>query len=135
MRTRGIAFLLYAFLYAPIFVVVIYSFNAARFGAGWSGFTTKWYSTLFQNSQALSAAKNTLLLAVCSTAISTVLGTMLGYALNRLQFFGKNFVARFLYVPIFIPDVVMAISLLLFFSLIRNWLGIFQLGLITMIFA
>ena len=79
------AALLYAFLYAPIVVVIVYSFNAARFGAGWTGFTTKWYGTLLDNSLALSAAKNTLLLGLFSTAVSTVLGTLLGFGLNRCR--------------------------------------------------
>jgi spermidine/putrescine transport system permease protein len=127
--------LLYVFLYAPIFVVIVYSFNTSRFGAGWTGFTTKWYSTLLENDLALSAAKNTLLLAVISTAISTVLGTMLGFGLSRFSFPGKRFFDRVLYVPVFIPDIVLAVALLLFFSLIRSWLGVFELGLTTMALA
>lgn len=135
VRTRLIAIVLYAFLYAPIAIVVLYSFNTARFGATWQGFTTKWYSTLAQNAAALSATKNTLLLALLSTAISTTLGTMLGYALNHCTFPGKKIVNRLLHVPIFIPDIVMAVSLLMFYSLIRAWLGLFNLGLLTMILA
>ncbi|EEF60982.1 ABC transporter permease [Pedosphaera parvula] len=130
-----VAGLLYLFLYAPLAIVIVYSFNAARFGAGWSGFTTQWYATLWENSLALSATKNTLLLAVFSTLISTVLGTMLGYGLNRFRFPGKSLLNWFLYVPVFIPDIIMAISLLLFYSLIRKWLGLFELGLTTMILA
>ncbi len=132
---KAFAALLYVFLYAPIVVVIVYSFNAARFGAGWAGFTTKWYSTLAENSQVLTAAKNTLLLAIISTVISTVLGTMLGCALQRLQFPGKKFISTFLYVPVFIPDIVMAVSILMFYSLVRSWLGLFELGLTTMILA
>lgn len=129
------AALIFAFLYAPILVVMIYSFNAARFGAGWAGFTTKWYGALWQNSVALSAAKNTLLLAILSTTISTVLGTMLGYGLSRFSFPGKTLFSRLLYVPVFIPDIVLAVALLLFYALIRNWLGLFELGLTTMVLA
>jgi spermidine/putrescine transport system permease protein len=126
---------LYLFLYAPLAVVIVYSFNAARFGSGWQGFTTKWYGTLWENSQALSATKNTLLLAVSSTAIATVLGTMLGYGLDRFRFPGKTMFKWFLYVPVFIPDIVMAVAMLLFYSLVRKWLGLFELGLTTMILA
>jgi spermidine/putrescine transport system permease protein len=130
-----LAALLFAFLYAPIVIVVIYSFNAARFGAAWAGFTTKWYGTLWQNSLALSAAKNTLLLAGFSTAISTTLGTMLGYGMSRFRFPGKALFARVLYVPVFIPDIVLATALMLFYALMRNWLGLFELGLTTMVLA
>ena len=129
------ALLLYLFIYAPILVVIVYSFNAARFGAGWAGFTTRWYGALWDNALALSAARNTLWLAVSSTASSTALGTLLGYGLSRFDFPGKKTLARLLYVPVFIPDIIFAVALLLFFSLIRNWLGFFELGLTTMVLA
>jgi len=134
--TLGIcAALLYMFLYAPIIVVVVYSFNAARFGAGWGGFTTKWYAALLDNKPALQAAQNTLLLAGFSTAISTVLGTLLGYGLDRFRFPGRKWFDQVLYAPVFIPDIVLAVSLLLFFSLVRQWLGVFEPGLATMVVA
>jgi spermidine/putrescine transport system permease protein len=129
------AALLYVFLYVPIAIVVVYSFNASRFGAGWTGFTLEWYRTLLGNSMALAAAKNTLLLGVLSTGLSTVLGTLLGYGLERYKFPGKALFSRLLYLPVFIPDIIMAVSLLLFYSLIRGWLGIFELGLGTMVIA
>jgi ABC-type spermidine/putrescine transport system permease subunit II/ABC-type Fe3+ transport system substrate-binding protein len=124
---------LYVFLYAPIAVVVVYSFNEARFGAGWRGFTTKWYGLLLENDQALAAARNTLILAVASTLVSTLLGTFLGYGLTRHRFPGRAAAGGLLYVPVFIPDIVMAVSLLLFYSLLRRWTGLFELGLTTMV--
>ena len=130
-----IAALLYIFLYAPIVVVVVYSFNAARFGAGWTGFTTQWYSELLRNRAALAAAENTLILAIVSSVIATILGTMLGYGLGRFIFPARKLIERLLYVPVFIPDIILAVALLLFFSLLRNWLGIFQLGMTTMVLA
>jgi spermidine/putrescine transport system permease protein len=133
LRYSSIA--LFVFLYAPIVVVVVYSFNAARFGGSWAGFTTKWYATLFNNEVALAAAKNTMLLAFLSTAISTVLGTMLGFGLSRFRFPGQRLFNRLLYVPVFIPDIVMAVSLLLFFAMVRSWSGWFELGLGTMMIA
>ena len=126
---------LYLFLYAPIVIVVIYSFNGARFGAGWKGFTTKWYGALLEDSQALAAAKTTLLLALVSTAISTALGTLLGYGLGRYRFPGREFAARFVYLPVFVPDIVMAVALLLFYSLLRGWFEFLGLGLFTMVLA
>ena len=141
MKKRGsvplwlTATVLYLFLYAPIAVVVVYSFNAARFGAGWKGFTTKWYGALLEDSQALAAAKTTLLLALLSTAISTVLGTLLGYGLARYHFPGRKFATRSIYLPVFVPDIVMAVALLLFYSLLRGWFQFFELGLFTMVLA
>lgn len=129
------SFALYIFLYAPIFVVVIYSFNAGRFGLAWQGWTTSWYGALAQDSQAIAAMRNTLWLALFSTAISTVLGTALGYGLSRFQLRAGRWVDAVLHVPVFIPDVVMAVALLLFYALLRKWIGIFELGLTTMILA
>jgi spermidine/putrescine transport system permease protein len=129
------AALLYAFLYAPIVAVIAFSFNAARHGAGWQGFTFQWYRALFENPQALQAAENTALLAICSTALATLLGTLLGYGMNRYDIPARRFFTQLLYLPVFIPDVVMAVSLLLFYAVMRAWLGWFALGLTTMIFA
>ena len=64
-----------------------------------------------------------------------MLGTLLGYGLNRFDFPGKRFFSRLLYVPVFIPDIIMAVALLLFYSLVRSWLGLFELGLTTMVLA
>ncbi len=127
--------LLYFFLYAPIVVVILYSFNAARFGAGWAGLTARWYAELQHNPVALSAARNTVLLAVFSTSIATVLGTLLGFGLHRYEFPAKSFFSRLLYIPVFVPDIVLAVALLLFYSLVRAWLGLFELGLTSMVLA
>lgn len=131
----GIATLLYVFLYAPIVVVIVYSFNEARYGSGWKGFTTKWYGVLWNNDRALDAALNTLILACLSTLIATVVGTLLGFGLSRYSFRGKSLFTWTLFLPVVIPDIVFAVALLLFFGLLRNHLGIGNLGLSTMIVA
>ena len=94
---------LYLFLYAPIFVVVLYSFNAGRFGLAWQGFTTQWYRVLAEDDQAKAAIKNTLLLAVFSTVIATALGTMLGYGLARFKVRAGRWLDSLLYIPVFYP--------------------------------
>jgi spermidine/putrescine transport system permease protein len=127
--------MLYAFIFAPIVVVIVFSFNANRHGVGWQGFTTQWYRVLLDNKQALGAAENTLLLAGASTAVATALGTMLGYGFSRYRIPGQDFFTRLLYLPVFVPDIVMAVSLLLFYSFVRKWIGLFEPGLQTMIFA
>lgn len=126
---------LFVFLYAPIAVVVAYSFNSARHGGPWQGFTLDWYGKLFDSREKIDAAKNTLILGLTSTAISTVLGTLLGYGLSRYRFPGKKLFSRLMYIPVVIPDIVMAIAMLMFFSMIRDRLGIFELGMTTMIVA
>ena len=82
--------LIYLFLYTPIAAVAVYSFNAAKHGGPWTGFTTAWYLRLLESPDKLSALRNTLVLAVSSTAIATVLGTLLGYGLTRYAFPGRS---------------------------------------------
>lgn len=126
---------LYLFLYAPIAVVIVFSFNASRHGVAWKGFTTHWYREVLSNELALTAAKNTLVLGALSTAIATVLGTLLAYGLSRGAVPGQQWINRLLQVPVFIPDIVLAAAMLLFYSLARQWLGLFELGLGTMVVA
>lgn len=132
---RGVAWALYGFLYVPIVLIAVYSFNASRFGVVWRGFTLQWYEQLFRDSQVWSATLNTLILAIASTAISTVLGTMLGYGLYRYRFPGKGLVNAAMYFPVIIPDIVMAIALLIFYRTVRQATGLFELGMATMILA
>ncbi|MFM1846767.1 MAG: hypothetical protein RL417_241 [Pseudomonadota bacterium] len=129
------AILLYIFMYIPIMVVAVFSFNDSKHGVAWKGFTTKWYGVLFGNEQALSATVNSLILAGSSAAISTVLGTLLGYGLSRYWFPAKKTVSTLMYIPVIIPDILMAVALLMFYGVLRDALGIFELGLSTMIFA
>ena len=130
-----VSLLLYAFLYAPIAVVVVYSFNASRYGGPWRGFTTEWYPAILRNADKLDAAKNTLVLGVVSTLISTLLGTLLGLGLSRFRFAGKKFFSFLMYIPVVIPDIVMAVAMLMFYAMVRDKLGIFQLGMTTMILS
>ena len=131
----GISSIIFGFLYIPILIVIVYSFNATRYGVMWSGFTTEWYLSLLQNELALAATKNTLILAGGSTLISTTLGSMLGCSLARYRVPGQKWFNQLLYLPVYIPDVVIAASLVLFYSLCRQWFGLFPLGLSTMICA
>lgn len=129
------AAVIFVFLYAPIAVVIVYSFNSARHGGPWQGFTIDGYGKLFDSREKIDAAKNTLILGAASTGIATVLGTLLGYGLSRYRFPGKKLFSRLMYIPVVIPDIVMAIAMLMFFSLIRDRLGLFDLGMTTMIVA
>jgi spermidine/putrescine transport system permease protein len=130
-----VSILLYAFLYLPLAIIVTQSFNADRYGTRWSGFTLGWYRAMFSSVEIRSALKMTAILAVSSTAISTLIGSLLGYGLARHRFPGKPFLSQMLLLPIAVPDIVMAVSLLLFYALVRSWFGIFNLGLLTMIIA
>jgi spermidine/putrescine transport system permease protein len=112
--------LVYAFLYAPLVVVVAYSFNDSRLNAEWVGFTLDWYRKLFQNEEMLFAARNSLIIGLVASAVSTVLGTMAGFALYRYR---TRALAVLVLAPIAIPEILMGVSLLLFFVLVGITLG------------
>ena len=126
---------LYAFLYAPIAVVAVQSCNAGKYGPVWRGFTLKWYGDLARNEAALHAIGISLVLAAVSSAASTVLGTLLGIALSRGRFAGRRIAEWTLQSVIVAPDIIMAVGLLLFYALIREWLGGLEPGLATMTLA
>ena len=126
----GYAFLFYFFLYAPIFLLVLFSFNESRFPTNWTGFSLDWYVKLFGNYAMGQALKNSLIVTFTSTAIATVIGTMVAVAMERWGFRAKTAMDGALFLPIIIPDIAMAIMLLVFFVLIGM-----QLGLGTIIIA
>ena len=138
MRRSGwfnsaVAWMVYALLYAPIAVVVVFSFNAARSGLEWQGGTLEWYRRLFEDDQVRSALKVSMIVAVASTAMAAVLGTTLALALEKHFRRGRDLVEGLLAVPVFVPDIVLAAALLLFFGLMRAWVGVFELGLTTIV--
>lgn len=109
---------IFAFLYLPIFILVIYSFNANRVVGVWQGFSFQWYEVLFTDRAIASAFKNSIWVATWSTILSTFLGTMAALVLERYRFRGKMTFDAVLYLPIIIPDIVMALSTLLFFVMV-----------------
>lgn len=121
------AVVLMAFLYLPILILVALSFNRATVLEGgrvvgttvWKGFTFDWYRVMLENRRVLDALQNTLTVGLLSTVISTVIGTMVALALNRYRFPGRRALDSLLYLPIIIPDIVMALSLILFFVLVN----------------
>lgn len=111
----------YAFLYAPLVVVVAYSFNDSRLNAEWVGFTLDWYRKLFHNEEMLTAARNSLVIGLVASAVSTVLGTMAGFALYRYR---TRILPVLVLAPIAIPEILMGVSLLIFFVLVGITLGL-----------
>ena len=105
----------YAFLFAPVVVLIAFSFNSARRGLAWRGFTLDWYPTLFSNDELLDALWVTLQVAVIAVVVSTVLGSLLGLGLARLRFRGRAATETLLLIPMVTPEIVMGLSLLLFF--------------------
>jgi spermidine/putrescine transport system permease protein len=108
--------LIYAFLFAPIVVLIVFSFNQSRRNFVWLGFTTDWYGKLASNQQILDALWITIQVAIVAVIGSTILGSLLGLGLARLRFRGSGAVQTLLLLPMITPEVVMGISLLVFFS-------------------
>jgi spermidine/putrescine transport system permease protein len=112
-----------AFLYAPVLVLVVYSFNASRFSALWQGFTLDWYARLFQSDETAAALRNTLVVSVTATLASTLLGTLLAVGLHLRSFRGRAWVDLLLYLPVIAPDIIMGVSLLAFYVALHLPLG------------
>ncbi|WP_290745270.1 ABC transporter permease [Haliea sp.] len=106
----------FAFLYLPMIILVIYSFNESRLVTVWTGFSTKWYGELLSNQAFLDAAWVTLKVAVFSSTLATVLGTLAAYALVRgARFPGRTLFSGMIYAPLVMPEVITGLSLLLLF--------------------
>ena len=112
----GTAWLVYAFFYAPIVLLVVFSFSDDRNVGRWGGFTLSWYEQFIDHSQLQNSLWVSIRVALLSTVISVVLGTLAALALERFRFRGQRVFDALLYLPIIIPDVTMAVMMLLFFS-------------------
>ena len=119
--------LTFLFLYLPIAVVIIFSFNTSKMNILWEGFTFQWYGSFFQNRSLMDALVNTLIIAVASTAISTVIGTIGAVGMGKYRYFGKDIIDYLLYIPVVIPEVVLGIALLCVFSICQIPLGLFSI--------
>ena len=110
--------LVYLFLFLPIFVVVTNSFNAttSKPYLSWKGFTLDWYIKLWSNSSLLESFANTMIIALASTVLSTIIDTLGAVGIYRYKFRGKGVINGFLYIPVVIPEIVIGIALLTIFS-------------------
>ncbi len=128
-------FVVYAFLYIPIIILVINSFNADRYGLTWKGFSWNWYERLFNNDTLIQAATNSVTIAFFAATFATLIGTLTAIALYRYRFRGKQFVGGMLFVVMMSPDIVMAVSLLALFMLVGVALGFWSLLLAHITFC
>lgn len=114
----------FAFLYVPILSMMVYSFNGSRLATVWGGFSTKWYSTLFGNAQVGKALWLSLEIALLSSTLATILGTMAGIALARFtKFRGRTLFSGLVTAPLIMPEVITGISSLIFFILMAQYVG------------
>lgn len=130
-----IILLVFAFLYLPILVLIVFSFNDSKLNILFEGFSLKWYRILFSNRALLEAFKNTFLVAITSTLVSVVIGTISAIGLHKFDFKFKGIINSLLYIPIVLPDIVTGISLLAIYTLMKLSLGMFTLILSHIAFS
>jgi spermidine/putrescine transport system permease protein len=109
------AILVFVFLYAPIALLVVFSFNDNNNVGIWTEPSLRWYGEMFSDRAVMNALRNSLIVALVATVVSTVIGTMLAISLERYRYRGRGFLDGLAYLPIIIPDVTMAVMLLIFF--------------------
>jgi len=129
----GHLWVVYAFLYIPILVLMGLSFNAAGMPTAWGGFSVKWYGVLAENQAVQRAALNTLIVAVASTFLATLIGTLLAFGVERRRR-RNNVMEALLFAPMIIPDIVLAIALLSFFTALQFTLGLHSIIMSHVVF-
>jgi spermidine/putrescine transport system permease protein len=125
----GVSLAVYALLYVPLAIVVVFSFNDSKLNAEWVGFTLSWYRTLFNDQEMLRATANSLLIAVISSVAATVLGTMAGIAMHRYR---PKLLPFMVLTPVAMPEILLGVSLLIFFISV---FGQESLSLLTVVLA
>ncbi len=127
---KAYLWLIFIFLYAPILVLVLFSFNTSKSRASWEGFSLKWYIELFQDRAIMTALGNTVLIAVVSALAAAVVGTIAAIGIYNLKGWRKNFIINVTYLPILNPDIVTGISMMILFIALS-----FPRGLASLIIA
>jgi len=123
------------FMYAPIAVLIIFSFNSSRSRGTWEGFTLDWYIRLFNDQHTQLALRNTILIALFSTFFATIIGTLAAIGIDKLKKRSRTAIMLVSRVPVMMPDVITGISLMMLFLFVFRMLGIGSLGFGTMLLA
>ena len=126
--------LILMFLYVPIFVLIVFSFNSTKSRSVFTGFTFDWYIKLFQNELILKSLLNTIIIAVCASLISTVLGTLAAIGIARMGKFSKAAVINVTNIPIINPEIVTGVSLMLLFVFFKARMNL-EFGFVTLLIA
>lgn len=128
--------IIFTFLYAPIAVLILYSFNESKSRGVFTGFTLDWYRRLFSNEIILRSLATTLIIAVVSTFVATIIGTLAALGINSMKRGWRTLVMNITYLPIINPEIVTGVSLMLLFVFIKNTLGLpLESGYLTLILA
>jgi spermidine/putrescine transport system permease protein len=119
-------FAVFVFLYVPIALLIVYSFNTSRLNVQWEGFTTDWYRSLWDDAVLIGSLKNSLIIAGVTTAISVVLGTLGAWLLHKYRFPLRRVLNTLVFIPMVIPEIIMGISLLILFTMVTAWMEQWQ---------
>ena len=125
----------YAYLYIPIIILIVNSFNADRYGLSWKGFSWNWYERLANNDTLIQAAIHSVVIAFFAASLATIIGGLTAIALYRYRFRGKQAVSGMLFIVMMSPDIVMAVSLLALFMIVGISLGFWSLLLAHVTFC
>jgi len=126
--------LIFLFLYAPIAVLIVFSFNSSKLRGSWGGFTLDWYVSLFHNEAIISAIYTTLTIALISAVVATIVGTVAALGISAMRTRTRNVVMNVTYLPVLNPDIVTGVSLLILFNFIGGLTGM-QQGYGTLLLA
>ncbi len=122
------------FLYIPIFVLIVFSFNESKSRANFTGFSLKWYSKLLHNEAILTSLLNTVIIALAAALLATVLGTAAAIGINNMKKVSKTVVMNITYIPVVNPEIIMGVSLMLLFKGMQGIIN-FQFGFVTLILS
>ncbi len=139
MKTKSISRLymglIFLFLYAPLVVLITFSFNESKSRSVWTGFSLKWYAKLFADKEILRALLNTVVVAVVASILATIIGTLACFGILKMKKWSKKLVMSVNNLPIVNPEIVTGVSLMLLFVFAYNTWGIFKPGIVTLILA
>ncbi|NLL70752.1 MAG: ABC transporter permease [Epulopiscium sp.] len=127
--------LIFLFLYAPIVILIVFSFNDSKSRAKWNGFTLRWYKEMIQDPQIRSALYYTLAIAIIAALIATIIGTFAAIGIHNMKRWKRNIIMNLTYLPVLNPDIVTGISLMILFIFISSRFSILSPGFGTMLLA
>lgn len=125
---------IYTFLYLPILVLIVFSFNVSKSRANWTGFTFDWYVKLFHNEAILTSLLNTAIVAVAASVLATILGTTAALGIHSMKKTSRSIIMSATYIPVISPEIIMGVSLMLLFQFFKTSFG-FKFGFASLILA
>ncbi|WFD12092.1 ABC transporter permease [Tepidibacter hydrothermalis] len=121
---KSYSFLIYLFLYLPILLLILYSFNDSKYRGNWNGFTLRWYKELFNDTSIMTSLYYTFIIAALASIIATIIGTVTAFAINKMKPKSKTTFLNITYIPVVNPDIVIGVSLLALFTWLKMTLGL-----------